>query len=541
MNKTKIKLLIESAAILLISFFVVHLFSVFIPYNMDDYAQYINISTWTYHLSSYNTFREDPRAYDLAVIDHHFLPLRSFVYVGSIPGFIYYPLYKLWPSPDSARFLGLLYLAVQAFLIYKIFDMDLLFSFAFLFIFMPYGFQHIVDPGVVSLLNTSVFAVYYFTQKWFALTFDLRSKKYIIYPVLAGLMMFLAFWSRLSYLFYLPSIILMTFSVFFLNRDKFLPSRAIEGDKLVYSFPWPQIREIKNRILLGFAAMFAVLGVLTYLLLHALSVPGYRYYEIVFGGGRVNMLDPKALAAQASKFVRYFLNPPTVASKVFDFQGQIVTPTGIIYVVTFVLLMGYGIFLCYRSKRSAGFIITNIFLFLVACGIIMRSQLAEGPHHIIPAFPFLILALFYIMSQFKKDKVIIALMVVFICVNASFYWQLVGKKDSWETQSSLIKINNLINQKFEKTHVVVAIDWGMYYLQALYGGKDQCVLYIQPFNDQRTADALKKILKETHRKPLFLVKAHSDSNVVLINSNFPGLKIYDMKFDSGEWRIWYQP
>ena len=78
----------------------------------------------------------------------------------------------------------------------------------------------------------------------------------------------------------------------------------------------------------------------------------------------------------------------------------------------------------------------------------------------------------------------------------------------------------------------------MYYLKGLYGAKDQCVVFMDPFPERpEYFEALKRLVFSTRRKLMFIGIEGSRSARV-ISSQFP---VLDLGFDTGPWRVWYQP
>jgi hypothetical protein len=80
----------------------------------------------------------------------------------------------------------------------------------------------------------------------------------------------------------------------------------------------------------------------------------------------------------------------------------------------------------------------------------------------------------------------------------------------------------------------------MYYIKALYGNKEQCVLYIEPLNSKKQITELREILNMTKRKALFIGMINSVSDLKLIKREFPSLIELKTDFDTGKWRIMYE-
>ena len=72
------------------------LFTDVIPYDFDEYSQYHTLGCRYYPFNKHNIFRESCSNNDLALIADHYWPLRAFYYAGSLPSWLYFPLFFIW-------------------------------------------------------------------------------------------------------------------------------------------------------------------------------------------------------------------------------------------------------------------------------------------------------------------------------------------------------------------------------------------------------------------------------------------------------------
>ena len=126
-----------------------------------------------------------------------------------------------------------------------------------------------------------------------------------------------------------------------------------------------------------------------------------------------------------------------------------------------------------------------------------------------------------------------------IIINFSLYSDLSGLKYQDYEQPSKLEINNLVNKKFSGPYVFIVIDGGMYDLKALYGEKNQCVLYMEQLRKDEQIAQIKKILDKTQRKAVFIGRSDTVSDLQLIKREFPGLVQLKTNFDTGKWFVWY--
>ncbi len=518
--KSNLKIILEVLIIIIVSLLFLFIFSAYVPFHMDEFCPYHTLSCHYYPLNMLNTFRESSIQYDLSPISNYYLPLRSFYYEGSFPCLLYYPLFKLWPSPYSARLLGLIMLALQAFFIYKLFKVDLLLSFMLLLSCMPYTFQHLIRGGLAFQLF-SVFFICYLAQRW-KISIENDTKYSWQYPLIIGIVIFLGVWNKLSYFFVLPSIFLLHY--YFIRETTVTTSLK------------------KNSLIKQQLILYAVAVIPTFILLNSTSRSGYKYYHIISCSTITNMSNLKFLLhAFSDKLAIYFFNPLSTAHLIFTIPGGTVSFTGVLLTVIIGSFLFLGIRQLYLRKIKFSFVLLNILLFFLVIFVMNLSHTTWAMHHVALSFPFLILALFYIYSKLRKNRLLSILLIVFVITNFSLYFNLTKLQHQEYDHPSKLKINTLLNKQYANQYVFIVIDWGMYYIKALYGKKEQCVLYIEPFDTTAQVKEVKKILNKIKRKPLFIGRIDSVSDLSLIKQSFPDIIQLQTDFDTGKWRIWYSP
>lgn len=518
----RLNLVYKILAVAVISLLFLFLFSSFVPLNTDEFIYYHALSSHYYPLNMLNTFRDSGTAYDLAPFSNVFLPLRSYAYVGSFPCVLYYPLFRLWPSPYSARFLGLMMLALQAFFIYKLFKADFLISFVFLLSFMPYAFQHVADTGPVSFQITSVFIICYLARAWM-LALGKGAAWSLRYPFSIAVILGLGMWTKPVYLAMLPGIFILV--LYF-----------VISERRVFTLP----RRLKTFITHISISLIA-LGVPVLLFLNSSNRSGRRCYELIVARfSEAGAFNINILARRVLNLAKYLFNPLLSAHRMLKTSSG-ATIAGTLLVTVIIALLYFGVRGLRLKRMKYGFPILGAGLFLLTFFLIAAWPRSWAMHHVILSFPFLVLALAYILPQLRKSRLILGLFITFVAINAWLYFGLTGLKYRMHDHPSKQAINELLNKKYADNYVFIVIDWGMYDLKSLYGDKDQCVLYIEPFDTMEEARGVKKILKKTKRKAMFVGRARSVSDLSLIKSAFPGLRRLDVDFDTGDWRIWYQP
>lgn len=94
--------------------------------------------------------------------------------------------------------------------------------------------------------------------------------------------------------------------------------------------------------------------------------------------------------------------------------------------------------------------------------------------------------------------------------------------------------------KYANSHIIVIADWGIYYIQHLFGKPTQLLLYIEPLNSLNQINKLKILSKKLSRKILFVFKEHSLSNKKLVKNEFQQLEKLSFDFNAKPWEVFKQ-
>ncbi len=513
----------------------VYVFFKFVPFNVDEFLAYHPIACLEYPQNKLNTFRESCSEYDLAIVPPNYLPLRSYKYVGSFHSLLYYPLFKIWPSPYSARCMGLLMLVLQAYLVFKIFNVGFFNSLMMLAVFLPYAFQHMVDTGPVAFQTTSIFLICYLAKQW-AEKLAHGKKHSWLYAFAIGLVMFLSVWNKVFYFVLMPAIFSLT--AYFLIINKQIWKAGI----------------IKNFFRDVFL-LFFVLGLLIFLLFHAVDRQGMPYYKIFSQETHVIPLsDLSQWWGHFQEIFKYFANPLLAAHRIFILNtDSFFTPSGVSLLFLFVLLLGFGLWRLRGRTPGAGFIVLNVFLFILTLLLMAQDKDVWAMHHLVLTLPFILLAVFYVLSQLGDKKIVLLFTLVFFLINLGLYYSLRSLRINGEETTNecavshgLVALNEAL-KPYSHDDVFVVVSWGLYYFKSLYGNRDQCVLYIdlppikyfnsaQPFSSLNVLQSFEKIQRVT-------AKAHK-KGVLFIGRNdmgeiFKGFKQLKFAFDTDPWVVWY--
>lgn len=555
MHRPHLRALGEAVAILGISLLVGFLYS-HLPLTMDSFAFYSNLARWYYPLNNLDPLT---KALDLALFPDFILsmpssapgfvigiwdsipfmdtyhPLRSYAYIGSLPSLVYFPFFLVWPSPHSVRFFGLIALAIQAVLICKMVRYDTLKCFLILLAFMPYAFQHIVDTGPTALPLVLIYLIVYMMGKWAGGLRDGRARG-LLHPLAIGGLVFAGIWCKVSFAFCLPALALCVLH------------HAIEQR------PCMAIPAVRRRFLLQCGIMLVAAGVLTGALLNATGRPpgGKRYYQCFSTVMRVGIEEGNytySLARQCAFLSGALLNPLQSAHKIYR-VAQTATPSGCLLWGALIALLAYGTVKLRALRRGTRFVLVNVTAFVLVLAAIVSFPAAGSMHHLILAYPFLALAIFSVLSKLRGDRVVAALLAIFVALNLWQYHGLSGMDyRAWDRSQgaghALVPNFECLKETLDRhsdRYAFVHADWGTYDIKALYGNRDQCNVAVWPLDSLEAVRKVRAICRQARRRPMFIRMAeNSSTDLEFLMRHFPGLVPLRLECDAGSWGIWYQP
>lgn len=524
------KLFLRIMPPLLVAILITIWFSLIVPYNMDEFIHYHPIICHHYQYNSLNTFRESCGGYDLNLINLGIiLPLRAYPYIGSILSVIYYPLFLISPSPISARLLGMIFLIIQSLILGKIFKIRFEYIFWAMILFFPYAFQQLVDTGPVGLQLTLLIACYYLFSQWV-------SKLKLIYPVIIAILIFLGFWNKLSFVWYLPGLLLILFYFFWENRRNLLLK--------------DNFRKLKVQSVVALVVLFFLLSIL-FLSTDPNSFSNETYFAEVLALDISKMRQPSSLfnmetIKNSGAFIS-LLNPLEATQRIYyvysAHSGQYKYLVYLNNALVFIIFPSLIIWLLFRYKKKALKPALLYLIFIITCLFIISTKQARFTHHIILAFPFLILSFLEllkleVLGKLKLRYLVFSAYLLFALTNASFWLIFPTQKIKEPEDASKIKINRILSDEYlASNYFYVIIDWGMYYYQGLYGNKNQSVIYIEPLDEKGEIEKLRELSQNYNRKLLFVYNQQlMASDYILINNSFK-LKDCQMVKPDSSWQI----
>jgi hypothetical protein len=476
---------------------VVTLFSVVVPYDMDEFIYYNIIACRAYPGNDINGHC-DPHA--LNVLGTGLvLPLRSFLYVGSIPALYYLPLWLLWKSPLSARLVSWLFLMGGAALFARAFRFPFAVTAVLFSLFFPYAFQHLVDTGPVGPQICTVYALYILIDRWCS---TLRWR----YALGSAVVMFLGIWIKLSYFWFAPGIAIF-FVIACIRHRRILLRRGACSRLAIQSI-------VAILVCAGMAGSYIfsthpLQGNERPLLTQLLQSQMFSIREILHG------------ALWHTRAFEYLLHPLEATQRIYyvsplDPLWQYYYVLLFLFVPAFLIL---SLVLWKKEKEMREYVLMSIALFiafLLTVAMVARTKNAVCMHHIILTFPFLLLAIGAAVKGLLVVKgrrvrpfvrsVTGLWLLLFLALNVRYFMvfprqNLIPSRHS--SKEVLRKV--LLDPTVARNSMVVAADWGFHYFQALYGDPEQSVVLHERLRDPVAIRWWKQLAADNGRRVIFMM------------------------------------
>ncbi len=458
----------------------------FVPLHMDEFFQYHNLACWAYPLNAFNVFIEGCGAHDLNLFNSGWvLPVRTFAYAGSLPSLYYAPLLYLWPSPASAAFLGYLFLLLEAEMLRRIVGIAFWKILLFLLLLLPYAVLHLADTGPVAFQCLSIFLLFLLIRRW------TRSLHWTP-AVLSCVIVALGVWTKLTYIWLLPGIAIMGVLLMWEERTHLF------GKK----------RRFQTAVQLCAWTSFAIL--LLFLYFHS-TEPGhpdhFPLWNEILRGKTYTLGEFLRGEWSQSHVIRTFLHPLEVVAR----NRHAVLPYGFVQIVFSGLLYLFVpislLFVPWTGKARTHAIRAIVLYgaFLLTAAIIVDSKDAWSTHHAVLSYPFLLLSIGSVVRIPAAGNLRGAWRCwagVFCVMSLLLYLRIPSvPRQVWDDDSKRT-VNHVLSDPYLAEHYVYVIaNWGMYYIQSLYGNSAQAVLYSENSND---LDRIRKIAERLDRQLLFV-------------------------------------
>ena len=462
---------------------------------MDEFIHYHALSCMWYPANYLNQFHDGCGSMDLVLFDLR-LPLRNYVYIGTGPGIFYAPLLYLFPSYYSARLLGLTSIIAIAWILKKVFQLNGWIVFWSLCCLFPLVLQVMLDTGPVAFQLGFAFLGPYILSRY---------PKNVWIILLISLGVFYAFWTKPF--FFVISPFIMVWGLYLL-------------------FTIGKTKQLRFEIFSSYCITTFISLLLLLLLLISNDIHNTPYWKILV---IMNERIPLSVLLQKSVLINFLKDFSLFAGRFFLFTETNLYST----IATSLFWLTFLLIIIQSLRQKSEKRLWAIFFFFSGIAtyfLIAQNIRSDNVHHIIFVFPALITAfliltadLFHHENSFIR-KYSSVFTVIFISTQLVALVQLTTVKLRPENSWDLVTINHALNDsELAKKSLYIAVNWGDYFYQSLYGDKNQAVLYIDPFS----IDLIKKIKQislTTGRSPIFI--GRTDQNLMwidVVKQEFPSL------------------
>jgi hypothetical protein len=492
----------------------------YMPMQMDMASHYHPLACLHFPLSYFNTLIEPcNRSYVLDV--HGWFDLRrASTYQGFFPSFWYYPLYLVWNDYHSLFLINSIYLILGVIALSWFARID------FWIAFIVFGGNAFVQYLILydyALLGTVPF-IMFMVPALIAYAVETKTTgRGIAAGILAGILVFAVFETKPVFVYLFPC------------------------TALLLIMRWRQERWELNRfyrILPG--ALLAAL--LAGILLTSLTSSGQPYWRVLLGYTKYNA-DPSPYFQRFWHIIdAYWLRFPNSAAPTYSESSDMAL---LKWRGTKELLVTIPFWLCalcfvYLGRRGS-----RILLFtaasLLAAGILHSLQLANvynayHANHMAPGIFYAVAAVAvaaHAAFQVRRKATSFVLAMLMLSQIACAIYMVNVPAAHRASPEIAPLITYLDRSGINSRYLTLHYDWGTYYLDAVYGPRDQVVMF-SPYSFKEAGWKNIKRKAEILGRPIAIVRrADSNRGIKQIRQQFPTImRIYPLEGESGVWEIW---
>ena len=448
-----------------------------IPYNMDEFVHYHALACATApQQQGLPTFRDGCGLYDMRLpFTTSPLPLRSYLYIGSVPAIPFYPLWRLIDDPVSVRVQGAIFSLVCLVLATRLLGVRPA-SVATAAVLVPVLLvTFLVDQGPVGL------SALLFLAALAALRRALRTDEAgtaLGWSLATGLLLFLGTWVKLVFAWWLPA---------------------------VACFAWAEMRRpdesaggAARRRAPALAAALVSFALPTALLLASVDREGRTYLDTALHRSRVQV-SAEDVGEGAARLWTYAVDGSRVAPR------NLVLPSWPVDAAPGLLALGVVAAGMRRPRR--GEVAAWAALAVATFGVASSSRFSQWPHHFF--FPLLLLVLGLAVALDglgRRARVAVAIAAALFWATLVVRWPAAGVP----TSASFAKdemLRTLRARGRDRDTFQVHASWGTYYIAQLFGDPDRIVVYLKGVSDDQGLLAEVCALAAERHRPLLLVSS----------------------------------
>lgn len=499
-----------------------------IPFNNDEAVQFHTIACELFPNAQLHKFREGCGVKNLNVFGYS-LPLRSYTYIGVSGALAFIPFWWIVAAPIALRiWTGFLWLASSV-VLSRLLLVPWALVMTVVMLSTPVFAQHLIDTGPIAwqllLLEFGV---------WLVVTALTCSSlwRIVLLGGLAGLCAFLAFEQK-GFVVYGACFALYLF--------------------IVATFRRGLLRELGLRLgLLRFVtcggAFALVSSALLGILLSAKTIEGGSYYTALQSATKnysINELE--SWVSHFMTFIRDFILFPTrYFHRVYDVAGLVSRESDFFAVMCLSgVAAGAALLLAIERKWAyIGLLILSVFLAGGDLFLMARAQMAWAGHHVIFAHVIIFVGLAVALNALLPRYAVLVIGAIGLLLYEQVTpWQtLVNAKPQVESDPSRMELLEIVDTpNFASNYVVTHLSWGTYFIDALFGPRDQIVTWVESPEQPE----LEQIARSRQRRLAFFrfECSKSDPRSQLIWDEYAKRKGMALRAtsSSGKWELWVEP
>jgi hypothetical protein len=466
---------------------------------MDEFAPFHALGCAAHPLSrEFHVFREGCGQYELTPpLLGAALPLRSYLYIGSLPVVPFYPFWKLLDHPVAVRAQGASFFLAALLLAARLVDVPFLRAATAAFVFPLFVGSFLVDTGPVGLSLVLLLGTLLFLRRG-----GVSGVSPTRDPAIAGFLCFLGFWIKPVFVWLLPATIAW-FVLQFARRSSriFFPAAVA--------------------FLACFLAPSAVL-------LLSRDIQGQPYYEVL-SVGRFS-LEPQSMGTVAASLLAYVRNGSSLAPRSVFFAASVMDLLPLV-IATAILVAG----LVQERRREVALWAAAA---LMTFGVTVLSGRALASHHLAFTMGFVFLALGTSLAGMARPALITA-----GALAAVFWGSLFLRAPAVDPHSNRSKDDLLAwirAEGLDRTAVQLHASWGTYYIAHLFGAREEIVLFSRKFAREPDYLAAARDLAKAQRRRVLLLTCEPERFRPDVVESVLGPPSAERRF--GNWRaLEYRP
>lgn len=499
-----------------------------VPFNNDEAVQFHVLACELFPNAELHKFREGCGVKNLNVFGLS-LPLRSYTYIGVSGALAFVPFWWIVATPIALRvWTGFLWLT-SSLVLSRLLIVPWALVLTVVALSTPVFAQHLIDTGPIAwqflLLECGV---------WLVVTALACSSSWRIAILggLAGLCAFLAFEQK-GFVVYGACLALYLFIVATYRRGLF----GAVGLRLGFL-----------RLVTCTSALTLVSGVLLGTLLSAKTIEGSSYYAALQSATKnysINEMD--SWMSHFMAFVRDFILFPTrYFHRVYDVAG-LVSREQDFFAVMSLSGVAAGAAILLAIERKWGYVCLLFLSVFFAGGdlfLMARAQMAWAGHHVIFAHVIIFVGLAVALNALLPRYVVLVIGAIGLLLYQQVKpWQtLLNSRPQVESDPSRMELLQIVDTPdFATSHVVAHLSWGTYFIDALFGPRDQIVTWVESPEQPE----LEQIARSRQRRLAFFrfECSKSDPRSQLIWDEYAKRKGMALRAtsSSGKWELWVEP